>query len=136
VEDKAVKVSGRNLDLVKNALAGVVGEPRGTGKSCRLPNATVAGKTGTAQVVAQVKRREDEKMAWRFRDHAWFVAVSPVEDPQLAVAVVVEHGGHGGSAAAPLAKKVFERWYQLQAPIPLPAVERSASLSGEAGNDA
>ncbi len=129
-----VGVSKKNLSLVASALQGVVEDPRGTGKACRLPNATVAGKTGTAQVVKQAIRRQDEKMAWQFRDHAWFVAYAPVDDPQLAVAVLVEHGGHGGSAAAPVALKVFERWFQIQSPAPVPSVERSASCMGGGGH--
>jgi penicillin-binding protein 2 len=48
------------------------------------------------------------------RDHAWFVSYAPVENPQIAVAVLVEHGGHGGEAAAPMAKKVFEKYIELQ----------------------
>ncbi|MEF3167773.1 MAG: penicillin-binding protein 2 [Deltaproteobacteria bacterium] len=129
-----VGVSKKNLSLVASALQGVVGDPRGTGKACRLPKVAVAGKTGTAQVVKQAKRRQDEKMPWQFRDHAWFVAYAPVEDPQLAVAVLVEHGGHGGSAAAPIARKVFERWFQIQSPAPVPAVERSASRACGCGH--
>ena len=69
----------------------------------------VAGKTGTAQVVGLKKDKngkgeEDE----RFKDHAWFVAVAPADDPKIAVSVLVEHGGHGGSAAAPVARQIIE----------------------------
>ncbi len=67
-------------------------------------------------------------MAWKYRDHAWFVAYGPAESPQLAIAVLIEHGGHGGSAAAPVAKKIFERWLQLQAPRPSDSPERTAKI--------
>ena len=72
---------------------------------------TVAGKTGTAQVIAMKKDqapKDGEEIPWKYRDHAWFVAIAPAEAPKIAVAVVIEHGGHGGSAAAPIAKKLIE----------------------------
>ncbi|HID96874.1 MAG TPA: penicillin-binding protein 2, partial [Thermodesulfobacteriaceae bacterium] len=119
------------LKLIRKALTGVVNDKMGTGKKCRLPDIKVAGKTGTAQIVQQAKRRQDEKMAWKFKDHAWFVAYAPAEKPQLAIAVLIEHGGHGGSAAAPIARKIFERWFQIQAPRPALTPHRSTSLKPE-----
>jgi penicillin-binding protein 2 len=62
------------------------------------------------------------------RDHAWFVAYAPAGNPEIAVATLVEHGGHGGSAAAPMAKKVIEKYFSLQAQ---PADGRQASRQGE-----
>jgi penicillin-binding protein 2 len=97
--------SPATLELVRRALVGVINE--GTGKSARLPNIQVAGKTGTAQVVALDPDRSKRHKDPRAQDHAWFVAYAPAADPQVAVAVLVEHGGHGGSAAAPLAKRVI-----------------------------
>jgi penicillin-binding protein 2 len=108
-------ISKANLDLVKSALIGVVNESHGTGGRARLKNTTVAGKTGTAQVVALKKEEEienEEDIPLQFRDHAWFVAIAPAEKPQIAVAIVVEHGGHGGSAAAPIAGKMIEAYLQ------------------------
>lgn len=96
------------LQEVRSALAGVVNEPGGTAHAAATPLATVAGKTGTAQVIAQ--KVPGRKLSEETRDHAWFVAFAPVENPKIAVAVVVEHGGHGGSAAAPIAKKVIEEY--------------------------
>ena len=88
-------------------------EEKGTGKAACLPNIQVAGKTGTAQVVA-VERLEQEKQGGketlvgnRYENHAWFVAYAPADDPRVAVAVLVEHGGHGGSVAGPLARRVI-----------------------------
>ena len=73
----------------------------------------VAGKTGTAQVVEMKGAYlKSEQLAYFNRDHAWFVAYAPVENPQVAIAVLVEHGGHGGEAAAPMAKKVFEKFIE------------------------
>jgi penicillin-binding protein 2 len=100
------------LDLVRKALYGVTSEPHGTAHGAATPLATVAGKTGTAQVIAQ--KVPGRKLAEEARDHAWFVGFAPVENPAIAVAVVVEHGGHGGSAAAPVAKKVIEAFMRNQ----------------------
>jgi penicillin-binding protein 2 len=66
----------------------------------------VGGKTGTAQVVGI--RKDSKYLSEKFRDHAWFIAFAPVERPEIAMSVFVEHGGHGGSAAAPIAKKALE----------------------------
>jgi penicillin-binding protein 2 len=107
-----VPVSEKNLALVREALTGVVQEPRGTGGRARVPGMRVAGKTGTAQVV-HLKHTEDleeDEVPLKYRDHAWFVAFAPAEAPQIVVAVLNEHGGHGGSAAAPIAQKVLARW--------------------------
>ena len=85
----------------------------GTGGAARSPLIQVAGKTGTAQVIEMKGAYlKSEQLSYFNRDHAWFVSYAPVDKPQIAVAVLVEHGGHGGSAAAPLAKKVFEKFVE------------------------
>jgi penicillin-binding protein 2 len=96
------------LELVRKALAGVVSEPGGTGHAAQSPFVTVAGKTGTAQVIAQ--KVPGKKLSEKTQDHAWFIAYAPVDDPKIAVAVLVEHGGHGGGAAAPIARRVIEEY--------------------------
>ncbi len=70
----------------------------------------IAGKTGTAQVkgIAQGASYQENMTPERFRDHALFIAFAPVDHPQIAVAVIVENGGHGGSAAAPIARKMMD----------------------------
>ncbi len=70
----------------------------------------IAGKTGTAQVksVAQGQTYNENMVPERFRDHALFISFAPANDPQVAVSVIVENGGHGGSAAAPIARKVMD----------------------------
>ncbi len=96
---------------------GVVNEPHGTGGICSLKEVKVAGKTGTAQVVRlaqNFKKGDMSRMPLKFRDHAWFVAYAPFEDPQIAVVVLVEHGGFGAVAAAPIAKKVIEKYLHLK----------------------
>jgi len=72
----------------------------GTGRGCFFSKLKVAGKTGTAQNP-------------RGQDHAWFVAYAPADKPELAIAVVVENGGHGGAAALPIARKMFETYFAL-----------------------
>jgi penicillin-binding protein 2 len=102
------------LEMLRAALAGVVTEPGGTGHGVGTPVATVAGKTGTAQVIAQ--KVPGKKLTGKTQDHAWFVAYAPVENPKIAVAVLVEHGGHGGAAAAPVARKVIEEYLKNDKP--------------------
>ncbi|MEW6668258.1 MAG: penicillin-binding protein 2 [Thermodesulfobacteriota bacterium] len=97
-----LKIKPENLELVKKALTGVVMEPRGTGTRSRVEGISIAGKTGTAQVVSLSISAVGE-----LNDHAWFVALAPTEAPALALGIVVEHGGHGGSAAAPMAKELI-----------------------------
>jgi len=97
--------SRANLEAVRQSLVGVVND--GTAKAARLPHVQVAGKTGTAQVVAIDRDNPKKKRERRVEDHAWFVAYAPAAEPQMAVAVLVEHGGHGGSEAAPLASRVI-----------------------------
>jgi penicillin-binding protein 2 len=108
-----------NMELVKRALIGVVNEPHGTGRRARLKLRTVAGKTGTAQVIALPEEGEpveEKDVPYKFRDHAWFLAVAPAENPVIALAVLVEHSGHGGSVAAPIAKDVLEGYFNKVKP--------------------
>jgi penicillin-binding protein 2 len=100
---------------VIDAMTQVIEGLRGTARSIQNDNYRIAGKTGTAQVfsIKQDEEYDEETVAKRRRDHALFIAFAPVEDPQIAVAVVVENGGHGGAVAAPIAKKIMDR-YLLQ----------------------
>ena len=85
--------------LIRDGLWEVV-NGHGTGGAARIPGLDVAGKTGTAQIIANSKSERGE-------DHAWFAAFAPAKDPQAVVVVIVERGGHGGDAAAPIARKIF-----------------------------
>jgi penicillin-binding protein 2 len=85
--------------LIRDGLWEVV-NGHGTGGAARIPGLDVAGKTGTAQIIANSKSERGE-------DHAWFAAFAPAKDPQAVVVVIVERGGHGGEAAAPIARKIF-----------------------------
>jgi penicillin-binding protein 2 len=103
---KEIVLDSATLNHLRKALLGVTSEPGGTAHGAATPLAAVAGKTGTAQVIAQ--KIPGRKLMGKSQDHAWFVAYAPADKPKIAVAVLVEHGGHGGSAAAPVAKKVIE----------------------------
>jgi len=110
-------VSDETLERVRKGLVAVVDSRRGTGRIADIAGVSVAGKTGTAQVVAMGERPdtdEEEKTPFRFRDHAWFVAFAPVKAPRIAVAVLVEHGGHGGSTAGPIAREMMETYLGVE----------------------
>lgn len=111
VVTRKLDIKPEYLDMVKEALTGVVNAPHGTGSRARFEGVEVAGKTGTAQVVALNDETDDEaEIPWKYRDHAWFVAVAPATAPRIAVAVLVEHGGHGGSVAAPIARSLIKAY--------------------------
>ncbi len=102
-------VKQANLDIIKDGMTGVVEEPGGTAHVAKSEYVKIGGKTGTAQVIALGKGKGKD-----YADHAWFVAGAPMDkDPKIAVCILVEHGGHGGSAAAPLAKKVIEAYLRV-----------------------
>ena len=94
----------------------VVEGPRGTARSIRSDAYQIAGKTGTAQVfsVAQEEEYDEATVAEKLRDHALFVGYAPADAPRIAVAVIVENGGHGGSVAAPIVKRIMEIYLQEQ----------------------
>jgi penicillin-binding protein 2 len=112
-----VPVSEEDLALVREGLTAVVMDPKGTGRRGQVPGVTVAGKTGTSQVVRleQVEGLEDDEIPIRYRDHAWFAAFAPAEDPEIVVVALVEHGGGGGAVAAPVAQKVLARYFEKKA---------------------
>ncbi len=103
--------------LVVTSMIDVVHGERGTGRGIGWNAAyTIAGKTGTAQVASmQGEEYEPEKTPEHLRDHALFMAFAPAQDPQIAVAVVVENGGHGSAAAAPVARKIMDAYLQRPA---------------------
>jgi penicillin-binding protein 2 len=105
------------LNTIKEALLGVTVDPKGTAYwTAKSTITNIAGKTGTAQVMALSKDKKQIRKEWEFQDHALFVAYAPAEKPEIAVAVVVEHGGHGTTAAAPKAKKIIETFMEKYHP--------------------
>jgi penicillin-binding protein 2 len=100
---------------IARGLLGVLEDPKGTARSHRSTDFKMAGKTGTAQASSKLYSvRDEEKIPWHLRDHAWFVAFSPEVDAEIAVVTLAEHGGHGGSAAAPVVKAVITRYWELK----------------------
>jgi len=126
VEDR-VNISEGTLKFIREALRGVVNEPGGTGGAARLQDISVGGKTGTAQVIS--KAIDTHKLQGRFRDHAWFVAFAPTSNAEVAMSVFVEHGGHGGAAAAPIARIGLERYFKQEHMQPTDTGVKSAELN-------
>jgi penicillin-binding protein 2 len=129
IVENRIAIDPNALEVVKDAMADVVNGSGGTAHKAHLDNVTVCGKTGTAQVVggnAPIGEGEggDDKIPDQFKDHAWFIAFAPKEHAQIAVACIIEHGGHGGSAAAPIVHDVMQRFFQLNPPAPQPEIAR------------
>ena len=108
---RTIKFTGNNLNIVREGLRQVVNVPGGTAYRKRLPDIQVSGKTGTAQVrKLGAKRLKKHEIPFKYRDHAWFAAYAPAENPKVVVAVFNEHGGGGSSSAAPIAMRVIDAW--------------------------
>ncbi len=98
--------------FLRRALSGVVND-FGTGGAAKVAGIEVGGKTGTAQVAGvKGKMIKSEHLPYEIRDHAWFIGFAPVPAPEIAVVALVEHGGHGGSAAAPVVKAVLQEYFR------------------------
>jgi penicillin-binding protein 2 len=104
--------SAKTLEIVRDGLWQVVNDRKGTGYQSRLKGIDMAGKTGTAQVVGRKKETSmaEEDLADHLKSHAWFVAYAPAQQPRIAVVVMVEHGEHGSSAAAPVASEIIRTY--------------------------
>jgi penicillin-binding protein 2 len=101
--EQIVGFSTGTWNVLREGLRKVVNENGGTGyRTVRSAKIEIAGKTGTAQTPPK-------------GDHAWFAGFAPYGDPQIAFAVVIEHGGHGGAVAGPVAKAIAEAWAQERA---------------------
>jgi penicillin-binding protein 2 len=110
-----LSASEKTLQIIQRGLTDAVNKPTGTGWIARIAGVNVAGKTGTAQVVSMAedddnKEEPVESTHFRHRDHAWFIAFAPVEEPRVAVAVLIEHGGHGSRAAGPIARQMIKTY--------------------------
>src|SRR5690606_11482710 len=113
-----------HLRAVQEGMVDTVHGPRGTARSMGVGAPyRIAGKTGTAQRSSRRGNVSDDphKLPYHLRHTALFVGYAPADDPRIAIAVVVEHGGYGGSAAAPIARKVFDAWLLGKMPEKPPA---------------
>ncbi|MDD1622400.1 MAG: penicillin-binding protein 2 [Methylococcaceae bacterium] len=111
--DEVIPLNQKNVDNIILAMTNVVHGSRGTaGRLAKAINYQIAGKTGTAQVftIKQEEKYNEDAIDFKMRDHALFIAFAPVHDPQIAVAIVAEHGGHGGSVAAPIAGEIIDAY--------------------------
>ena len=107
IVERTVGIKPETLAAIRAGLWGVVNEPGGTGAAARVPGLVIAGKTGTAQVVRMAARGERQAVSGHLsKDHAWFVCYAANGSAQVAIAVIVEHGGHGGSVGAPIARRL------------------------------
>ena len=114
-----IEISQESIQVVLDALRDVVQQPGGTAHWTRLIEVVHGGKTGTSQVVRleeNVRRLKTEEIDYLLRDHSWFVAFAPVENPEIALAVMVEHGGHGSTAAAPIARDLIKKYMEIKYP--------------------
>ncbi|MBW3670811.1 MAG: penicillin-binding protein 2 [Acidobacteria bacterium] len=102
------------LASMRDGLWKVVNEIGGTGGNARIEGLDVSGKTGTVQVIQQATWVRAESLPFKYRDHAFFASFAPRDNPRLAVVVFVEHGGHGGSDAAPLAREIYAAYFRNQ----------------------
>ena len=110
-------VRPQNIQLINQGLWGAVNEKGGTGYILKRQEQDVAGKTGTAQVIGlpqDEKARKAKRVSAAFRDHALFVCFAPYGNPEIVVAVILENAGHGGSAAAPVARKIIDTYFALK----------------------
>ncbi len=130
----SLPLSDKNRILLRDALWGVVNEAGGTGYAARRKEADVAGKTGTAQVVGNPAAGKARSLSARFRDHALFVCFAPHKQPEIVVAVIAENAGHGGSAAAPVARQVIDAYFAQKSKAAKEQVTRldPPSRSGQA----
>ena len=114
---RRVPARAEHIEFVKRAMAGVNKEGTGA-RAFAGAQYTSGGKTGTAQVIAmkQNEKYDEKKVAERHRDHSWFIAFAPIESPKIAVAIIVENGGFGARAAAPIARTMLD--YYLLGKVP------------------
>jgi penicillin-binding protein 2 len=128
-------VRAEHVEFVKRAMAGVNKEGTGA-RAFAGAQYTSGGKTGTAQVIAmkQNEKYDESKVAERFRDHSLFIAFAPVESPRIALAVVVENGGFGARAAAPIARAVLDYFLLGKTPAGMDPAPEDEDAEQE-GND-
>ncbi len=120
-----VAIKPEHLQLIRAAMVGVT-SPGGTAVKAGLDAGyTIAGKTGTAQVIGlkQGERYDAKRIREEHRDHALFIAFAPAEDPKLAMALLVENGGSGSGTAAPIARQVFDYYLLGKRPAVKPALD-------------
>ncbi|MBN1380652.1 MAG: penicillin-binding protein 2 [Deltaproteobacteria bacterium] len=128
-EGGTIPVSKKNIKILNHALWGAVNERRGTGYILKRAKEDVCGKTGTSQVVrlpSDEKARRLKQMELRYKDHALFVCFAPYKNPEIAIAVVMENAGSGGTAATPIARKIIDAHFHRN-----PIIEKQPVIAKE-----
>ena len=132
-ESFRIKLQQKNVDFIKNAMIGV--NISGTGATAfKGAPYTSGGKTGTAQLfqIGANEKYKDAHVSARLKDHAWFIAFAPADHPRIALAVLVENGGFGAAAAAPIARRAIDYYLLGQLPAdPKKPVEESPDVPEE-----
>lgn len=128
-----IPCSDQTLNVVRRGLWNAVNGRRGTARQIRLADIGICGKTGTAQIYSRRTdtRLKEEELADHLKSHAWFLAYAPESSPQIAVAVIVEHGAHGSSAAAPIAQELIKTYLRPEKPSSAPAKEPGSTPVGD-----
>jgi penicillin-binding protein 2 len=98
--DDKLELSAKTWELLSQALLETVENDSGTGRRCKIPGIKIAGKTGTSQNS-------------QGKDHGWFVSYAPADNPEIAMAIIVEHGGGGGVSAVPVGRKIYEAYFNV-----------------------
>jgi len=111
VPDFRFPLAEHTTEIITNAMYGVVNNEGGTAAASRLEGIEFCGKTGTSQLISNEGRKRIGG-GRRFTDNAWFVGYAPRRNPEIVVAVLVEHGEHGSTAAAPVARDIIKRYYE------------------------
>jgi len=119
-QQRKLSLSEKNLEYIRNAMRGVV--VQGTGGQANLPDIEVAGKTGTAQNP-------------HGKDHAWFIAFAPMENPKIAICVLVENSGFGGAVSAPIAREMIRYYVQEKKPPLSPSVRAASRRPTDPGGN-
>ena len=116
-EDVLSKTEKRELPIIQKAMFEVCNHPKGTATKHITTSIKIAGKTGTAQVIGipqdEKKRMKEDELKYYSRSHAWLTTYGPYKHPKYVVTVLVEHGGHGGSAAGPIVSKIYNKLIEL-----------------------
>ncbi len=117
-QDVLSKKEKEKLPIIQRAMYQVCNSPHGTAAGYVSSKVIIAGKTGTAQVVAikqDIKKRKlEHEMSYYSRSHAWFTAYGPYKNPQYVVMAMVEHGGHGGQAAGKIVSDIYNKLLELE----------------------
>jgi penicillin-binding protein 2 len=126
-----IELRPENVEFVADAMVDVL-KPGGTAAVAGMgAEYRIAGKTGTAQVIGMKGQKYDEtRIHERHRDHALFIAYAPADEPKIALAILVENGGHGGSTAAPIARQVIDFYLLGKEPVvPKPSAQEEEQES-------